>query len=34
VSREDVPNLDPIHIYIAGQKFTLEPSEYLVSWLS
>ena len=31
VSSQDVPNLEPIHIYIAGQKFTLEPSEYLVS---
>jgi len=34
VESQDVPNLQPIHIYIAGEKFTLEPSAYLVSWLS
>ena len=34
VKSQDVPNLEPIHIYIAGEKFTLEPSAYLVSWLS
>jgi hypothetical protein len=30
VKSEDVPNLQPIHIYIAGEKFTLEPSAYLI----
>jgi len=32
VKSKDVPNLQPIHIYIAGEKFTLEPSAYLVSY--
>jgi hypothetical protein len=34
VNGQDVPNLQPIHIHIAGEQFTLEPSAYLVSWLS
>jgi hypothetical protein len=30
VESQDVPNLQPINIYIAGEKFTLEPSAYLL----
>jgi hypothetical protein len=34
VDSKDVPNLEPIHIYIAGDKFTLKPDSYVVSLLS
>lgn len=34
VDSKDVPNFEPIHIYLAGDKFTLEPNDYVVSLLS
>jgi hypothetical protein len=34
VDKQEVFKLPHIHIYIAGDKFTLEPSDYLVCWLS
>jgi len=34
VESKDLAKLEPIDIYIAGEKFTLEPREYVVSRLS
>jgi hypothetical protein len=32
VASVDVAKLEPITVYIAGARFTLEPRDYAVSW--